>query len=51
VFRLAGIPGDHAHGFRDTLAVELPQTGVPMDRVSVVLGHSSTKVSEKHYSP
>jgi integrase len=22
-----------------------------MDRVSVLLGHSSTKVTEKHYSP
>jgi len=51
VFRLAGIPDGHAHRFRDTLAVELLQAGVPMDRVSVILGHSSIKVTEKHYSP
>jgi len=51
VFRLAGIPDGHAHRFRDTLAVALLQAGVPMDRVSVVLGHSSIKVTEKHYSP
>jgi integrase/recombinase XerD len=48
VFRLTGIPDGHAHRFRDTLAVELLQSGVPMDRVSVVLGHSSIKVTEKH---
>jgi len=51
VFRLAGIPDGHAHRFRDTLAVDLLRAGVPMDRVSVVLGHSSIKVTEKHYSP
>ncbi len=51
MFRLAGIPDGHAHRFRDTLAVELLQAGVPMDRVSVILGHLSIKVTEKHYSP
>lgn len=51
VFRLAGIPDGHAHRFRDTLAVELLQAGVPMDRVSMLLGHSSIRVTEKHYSP
>jgi integrase/recombinase XerD len=33
------------------LPIELLQAGVPMDRVSVILGHSSIKVTEKHYSP
>jgi len=51
VFRLSGIPDGHAHRFRDTFAVELLQEHVPMDRVSVLLGHSSIKVTEKHYSP
>jgi integrase len=37
--------------FRDTFAVGLLQAGVPMERVSVLLGHSSIKVTEKHYSP
>jgi integrase len=51
VFKEAGIPDGHAHRFRDTFAVGLLQAGVPMDRVSVLLGHSSIKVTEKHYSP
>jgi integrase len=51
VFNEAGIPDEHAHRFRNTLALGLLQAGVPMDRVSVLLGHSSTKVADKHYSP
>jgi len=51
VFNEAGIPDGHAHRFRDTFAVGLLQAGVPMKRVSVLLGHSSIKVTEKHYSP
>jgi integrase len=39
------------HRSRDTFAVGFLQAGVPMDRVSVLLGHSSIKVTEKHYSP
>jgi integrase len=37
--------------FRDTFAVELLNKGVPIDRVSLLLGHSSVKVTEKHYAP
>ncbi len=51
VFKLAAIPDGHAHRFRDTFAVGLLQAGVPMERVSVLLGHSTIKVTEKHYSP
>ena len=51
VFKEAKIPNGHAHQFRDTFAVGLLQAGVPMDRVSALLGHSSIKVTEKHYSP
>jgi integrase len=51
VFKEAKIPDGHAHRFRDTFAVGLLQAGVPMDRVSALLGHSSIKVTEKHYSP
>jgi hypothetical protein len=31
--------------------VELLLKGVPLERVSILLGHSSVKVTEKHYSP
>ena len=51
LFELACIPGGHAHRFRDTFAVELLLAGVPMERVSILLGHRSVKVTEKHYAP
>jgi site-specific recombinase XerD len=37
--------------FRDTFAVELLLAGVPLDQVSLLLGHGSIKVTEKHYAP
>jgi integrase/recombinase XerD len=48
---IAGVKGGHPHRFRDTLAVELLLEGVPMERVQALLGHSSLKVTEKHYAP
>jgi len=51
VFDKAGIADAHAHRLRDTFAVGLLQAGVPIERVSVLLGHSSIKVTEKYYSP
>ncbi len=47
----AKIPGGHAHRFRDTFAVELLLAGVPMERVSVLLGHQSIRITERHYAP
>lgn len=51
VFELAGIEGGHAHRFRDTFAVALLEKGVPLDVVSVLLGHSSVRITERHYAP
>jgi integrase len=41
----------HPHMLRDTFAVEHLLTGMPIDQVSMLLGHSSVKVTEKHYAP
>src|SRR5580700_3512899 len=55
VFDLAGIAkglgNAVSHRLRDTFAVELLLAGVPIERVSVLLGHSSVSVTEKHYNP
>ena len=49
--KIAGVQGGHPHRFRDTLAVELLLDGMLIERVSVLLGHSSIKITERHYAP
>jgi Phage integrase family len=51
LFKLAGVPNGHPHRFRDTFAVELLLAGVPIERVSILLGHQSVTITEKHYAP
>jgi integrase len=58
LFRLANIRREdgsrkrcHPHMFRDTFAVELLLAGNPIDQVSLLLGHSSVKITERHYAP
>ena len=51
IFENAKIVKGHAHRFRDTFAVALLLEGVPMERVSILLGHTSIRVTERHYAP
>jgi integrase len=51
LFNAAGVPNGHPHRFRDTFAVEQLLAGMPIDQVSALLGHSSIRVTERHYSP
>jgi len=45
------IVGGHPHRFRDTFAVSLLVKGVSLESVSKLLGHTSIKVTERHYAP
>jgi integrase/recombinase XerD len=51
LFTDAKVSGGHVHRFRDTMAVELQLAGTPIERVSILLGHSSVRITEKHYNP
>ena len=47
----AGVDGFHPHRLRDTFAVELLLSGVMMQDVSSLLGHSSIATTERYYAP
>jgi integrase len=49
LFKRAGVKGS-AHKFRHYFSVNLLTRGVPIEDVAVLLGHSSIKITEKHYS-
>jgi integrase/recombinase XerD len=58
LFKIANLLSDdgaakrcHPHMFRDTFAVEMLLAGVPLEQVSILLGHKSVKITEKHYAP
>ncbi len=40
----------HPHRLRHTFAAEYLNAGVPIETVSLLLGHASVKVTEKHYA-
>lgn len=50
VFKSVGIEDGHPHRFRHTFAIELLKAGVPMEEVSILLGHSSIRITERHYA-
>jgi len=41
----------HPHMLRDTFAVEMLLAGVSLDQVSMLLGHASVTMTERHYAP
>ena len=41
----------YALRFRDTFAVDLLLAGVPLERVSTLLGNTNIKITERHYAP
>ena len=58
LFKIANLLSDdgspkrcHPHMFRDTFAVEMLLAGIPLEQVSILLGHKSVKITEKHYAP
>jgi integrase/recombinase XerD len=51
LYTLAEVENGHAHRWRDTFAVELLLAGVPIERVSVLLGHQNVQTTIRHYSP
>jgi integrase/recombinase XerD len=51
IFKDAGVKRGHPHRFRDTFAVGLLESGVPIETVSVLLGHSDIRITQRHYAP
>jgi len=58
LFKIADLRNDdgapkrsHPHMLRDTFAVEMLLAGIPLEQVSMLLGHKSIKITEKHYAP
>jgi integrase/recombinase XerD len=51
LYEIAEVENGHAHRWRDTFACELLLAGASLEQVGALLGHQSTKVTEKHYSP
>jgi integrase/recombinase XerD len=50
LFRLANIPDGHPHRFRHTFAARLLQAGAGLENVSRLLGHQSTRITERYYA-
>jgi integrase/recombinase XerD len=51
VYVMAGVPDGHSHRLRDTFSVSLLEKGVPLETVSLLLGHRDIRVTQRHYAP
>jgi integrase len=49
LFEIAEVVG-HPHMFRHTFATDLLAKGIPMEDVSILLGHKSIRITEAYYS-
>jgi integrase/recombinase XerD len=47
--KLAKVRTVNPHRFRDTLAINLPQRGVPIEDVQQILGHEDVNITLRHY--
>lgn len=50
LFDLAGIQDGHSHRLRHLFSVSLLAKGVPLETVSILLGHKSIRVTERYYA-
>ena len=50
LFKLAAVPDACAHRCRHTFVKRLLMSGVPIDRVAVLLGHKCPTITMKHYA-
>jgi integrase/recombinase XerD len=55
LFTLAGVydfeSHNQSHRLRDTFAVGLLEKGIPLETVSILLGHKNIQVTQRHYAP
>lgn len=51
IAKKAGIEDFKPHRLRDTFAIEMLKAGISMTDLSVLLGHSSVKTTERYYAP
>lgn len=51
ISKAAGIKGMHPHRFRDSFAVGLLENNVPIETVSILLGHADSRITTKSYRP
>lgn len=51
LFKEANVKDGQAYRFRDTFTVALLKSGTPSERVSILLEHSSVRITERHCNP